>query len=136
MLDGKLHPGDSFLVWFFVHSSEGIDGVGGQEVDWHGGFEFLGDERRRVIGYFVRRSARPQHASVNGSVGFLQEPNTGQVPGVVAPGHVPRPGWVTSRTDPKGFWRFWCVGPKRCNVTNYAGTSRLPNFSAGAQSTP
>ena len=102
MLDGKLHPGDSFLVWFFVHSGEGIDGVGEQEVDWDGGFELLGDERRRVIGYFVRRSARPQHSGVNGSVGFLKEPSTGHVPGVVAPGHVPRPGWVTSRTDPKG----------------------------------
>ena len=85
MLDGKLHPGDSFLVWFFVQSGEGIDGVGGQEVDWDGGF-----------------AARPQHAGVNGSVGFLKEPNTGHVPGEVAPGHVPRPGWVTSRTDPKG----------------------------------
>ena len=67
-----------------------------------GGFEFFGDERRRVIGYFVSRSARPQHAGVNGSVGFLKEANTGHVPGVVAPGHVPQPGWVTSRTDPKG----------------------------------
>ena len=36
------------------------------------------------------------------SVGFLKEPNTGQVPGVVALGHVPRPGWVTSRTDLEG----------------------------------
>ena len=62
---------------------------------------FFGDEWRRVIRYFVSRSARPQHAGLNGSVGFLKEPHTGHVPGVVAPGHVPRPGSVT-RTDPKG----------------------------------
>ena len=44
MLHGKLHPGGSFLVWFFVHSGENIDGVGGQEADWDGGFELFGEE--------------------------------------------------------------------------------------------
>ena len=34
------HPGDSFLVWFFVHSGEGRDSVGWQEADCDVGVEF------------------------------------------------------------------------------------------------
>ena len=35
----RIHPGDSFLVWFFVHSGEGGDSVGWQEADCDVGFE-------------------------------------------------------------------------------------------------